>query len=82
MSISAFATLFTLIYSIWLFNRLIFGTVKFNYIKYFTDLQLWEFEILLYFTLLIVIAGLKPNYILEITSMSSINLLKFISLSI
>lgn len=82
MIVSAFATLFTLIYSIWLFNRIIFGTIKLNYIKYFTDLHIWEFEILFYFSILILLTGLKPNYILEITCMSSINLLNLIYLNI
>jgi len=82
MVVSALATLFTLIYSIWLFNRIIFGTIKLNYIKYFTDLHIWEFEILFYFSALILLTGLKPNYILEITCMSSINLLSLIHLNI
>ena len=67
MFISGLCGLLTTSYSIWLFNKLIFGTLKFNYIKYYSDLKFWELEIIFYFFILIIILGFKPNYILNIT---------------
>ena len=78
MVIAAFSSILTITYSMWLFNRIIFGGVRLNFIKYYTDLFLWEFEILAYFAFCIIIIGIKPNLILNISYMSSMNLLQFI----
>lgn len=75
---AALASILTIIYSIWLFNRIIFGTVRLNFIKHYTDLKLWEIEILSYLTLCVIIVGLQPNYILDISYMTSMHLLQFL----
>ena len=78
--IAAFSGVLTVAYSFWLFNRLIFGTTKLNYITYYTDLLLWECDILIYFSILILALGLKPNYILNISYLTSMHVLQFFSI--
>lgn len=80
MFISALSGILTIAYTFWLLNRLIFGTVKLNYMKYYTDLVLWELDIVFYFSILIIILGLRPSYILDISYMSSLHLLQFFTI--
>jgi len=52
-------------YSIWLFNRVAFGTLKLQYVKVYSDLNWREFCILLPLTFFTLLFGLKPDIILE-----------------
>ena len=51
--------------------------MRLNYIKYFTDVQLWEFEILFYTTVSAIVIGLQPNYVLDISNFSCLHLIQF-----
>jgi len=62
--LTAFSLLFTTLYSIWLINRVIFGSLT-MYITKFNDLFLREFSILTLFTFLIFYFGLYPHVILN-----------------
>jgi len=51
---------FSLVYSLWLFNRIIFGNVKLNYIKNSIDLYRYEVYLLLPLFFLTTILGIYP----------------------
>lgn len=63
-------------YSIWLFNRTIFGVLKIQYFSLFQDLSRREFWILLPLTLLIFGMGLCPNIFLDEFHVSALNILE------
>lgn len=48
-------------YSLWLYNRLIFGNLKNLYTKNFKDLNLREFILLLFLLLPIIVMGIAPS---------------------
>ena len=79
MFLATLSSILTVTYSIWLFNRVVFGTMRLNYVKYFTDLHFWEFEILGYLTLSAVFLGVQPNYVLDISYFSCLHLMQFFS---
>lgn len=62
--LTAFSLLFTTLYSIWLINRVLFGSLTI-YIKKWNDLFIREFAILILFTFLIIYFGLAPAFIFE-----------------
>jgi len=62
--ITAFSLLFTTLYSIWLINRILFGSLT-VYINQWNDLFIREFAILTLFTFLIIYFGLFPSIIIE-----------------
>jgi proton-translocating NADH-quinone oxidoreductase chain M len=53
------------VYSIWLYNRVIFGTLKTTYIAEFTDLTRREAVILLSLLIPMVVLGLSANFVLD-----------------
>ena len=53
------------VYVIWLYNRLFFGILSSERIKYYSDLNKREFWILLPLAVLVLIFGFKPNTILN-----------------
>ena len=55
----------TLIYSLFLYNRLFFGPFKLGRIAYFCDLSRLEFYLAAILCLLILWGGLAPNFILS-----------------
>jgi NADH:ubiquinone oxidoreductase subunit 4 (subunit M) len=65
------------IYSIWLYNRLIFGTLKIKYISNFLDLNTIEFMILLILTCAVILWGVNSTIL---TSLTALNI-KYILLS-
>ena len=73
----AFSSILTVGYSILLFNKVIFSSIKLNYIKFYIDLQSWELDILFYLTFLTIFFGIKPIYILQLSHSTSLNLLEF-----
>ena len=60
----------SIIYSIWLFNRICFGFSIYNYNNLFLDLQLEEFVYLFCLFILIILIGIFPNYICKLCSNS------------
>ena len=52
-------------YAMWLYNRVVFWKLNFNFFTKFSDLNLREFYILFYLTLMIIITGFYPNPILD-----------------
>ena len=63
-------------YSIWLLNRISFGSLKLIYLKTFQDLSRREFFILSPLVLLVLWMGLMPNYFLNEVHFSVTNLLE------
>ena len=57
-------------YSIWLLNRLIFGTLKIKYTNIFLDLSRRELYAILPLVFLTIIIGLFPNFFLSKISFS------------
>lgn len=64
--IAAFCIILTAVYSIWLYNRIIFNSIKISFIYKFCDLSKKEFYIMLSFCFLSIILGIKPNIILNV----------------
>ena len=61
-------------YSLWLYNRMIFGNLKVSYTVKFKDLSLREFAILLPLLILVLVAGIYPSYFLDFIHLSVLNL--------
>jgi len=81
LTIAIFAAtgmLFSSIYSIWLFNRLVFGNVKLTFIDNYQDLTQREFILLLPLVFFTLLLGLIPDIILEISYCSIKGLITFI----
>ncbi len=60
-------------YSLWLYNRIMFGNLKINYTLKFNDLNFKEFLILLPLLFFIFVGGLNPNFFLHYIHLSSTN---------
>lgn len=61
--ISLLGMVLSLFYSLFLYNRLFFGSVKNVFIRFYTDLTRLEFYILSIFFMLILVFGVFPNII-------------------
>ena len=61
-------------YSLWLYNRLIFGNLKISYTTKFKDLNLREFFILVPLLLLVFLMGIYPSFFLDTIHFSVYNL--------
>ena len=72
---SFFGLILTLIYSLFLYNRIFFGKINFLFFKFYSDIIRLEFILLLFFVLNIIIFGFFPNWIIKLVL---INLLKFL----
>jgi NADH:ubiquinone oxidoreductase subunit 4 (subunit M) len=55
----------TLIYSLFLFNRLVFGNLKIEFIRFFSDFTRREFYIVFILFLFIIYFGLFPNLLFD-----------------
>ena len=64
------------VYSVWLFNRVAFGTLKITYIEKFTDLTVREFLVLTTLLIAMLILGLNANFLLDFVHVFAENLLK------
>jgi NADH-quinone oxidoreductase subunit M len=71
--LSTVSMVLTLIYSLFLYNRLFFGPFSLTFIRYYTDCTRLEFLILIELLLVILIFGFFPQLIFELTQ---INLIK------
>jgi len=61
-------------YSLWLYNRIIFGNLKINNTLLFKDLNFKEFSILFPLVLLTLLMGIYPKFFLDYIHFSSTNL--------
>lgn len=74
---SAASTFFGLVYSLLLFNRIVFGNLKYLAIQKFVDLDRREFAMLFILALVNLFLGLVPNYLLVVISGSMYSLVNF-----
>ena len=63
------------VYSLWLYNRLVFGNLKISYTKVFKDLNFREFIILCILSQFIFFLGIYPSYVLKGLEASVLNLI-------
>jgi len=54
------------IYSMWLYNKIMFGLPKYNIMLYLKDINLLEFFILIPITIMITFIGFYPNWIIDL----------------
>ena len=77
MIISASGMLFSTIYSMWMFNRVLFGTLKLVYIENYVDLLRREYYIILILIAATLFLGISPSLLLELTYISVKNWVSF-----
>jgi NADH:ubiquinone oxidoreductase subunit 4 (subunit M) len=53
-------------YSLWMYNRVSFGTLKLRYTKFYIDINRREFYMLLPLFVINIIIGIYPNFILDL----------------
>lgn len=70
MIIAASGMLFSTIYSMWLFNRVLFGTLKLNYISQYVDLLRRDYYLLIPLLISTLVLGLYPALFLDLTYFS------------
>lgn len=61
-------------YSLWLYNRIIFGNLKVDYTLKFSDINFNEFATLFPLFILILVMGLYPSSFSNVINLSTINL--------
>jgi len=61
MILSCFAMILSLIYSLFLYNKIIFGNINYIFIKFYTDVTRLEFMYLFLLAFIIVLIGIFPN---------------------
>lgn len=61
-------------YSLWLYNRIIYGTLKINNTLLFRDLSFKEFSILLPLLIFVLFCGIYPKIIIDYIHISTTNL--------
>ena len=72
--ISALGVILCGAYSLWLYNRIIFGNLKTEYTLTFMDIKLKEFVILIPLFILILFMGIYPSFFSYFLHVMSINL--------
>jgi NADH-quinone oxidoreductase subunit M len=70
-AISALGVIICGAYSLWLYNRIIFGNLKIDYTLQFRDIDFREFSVLLPLFLLIFFMGIYPSYFSNFIHLSS-----------
>nr|YP_009515542.1 NADH dehydrogenase subunit 4 [Kumanoa ambigua]AVK39498.1 NADH dehydrogenase subunit 4 [Kumanoa ambigua] len=73
---SGLGTILSAAYSIWLFNRTMFGSLKLNYFTVFQDISRREFLILISIIVPILWVGVSPEIILSELHTSTFNLIE------
>jgi proton-translocating NADH-quinone oxidoreductase chain M len=61
-------------YSLWLYNRIIFGNLKIAYLTRFNDLNLREISILIPLLILVIFMGIYPSFFSNFIHLSTCNL--------
>lgn len=62
---SAFGVILSGSYSLWLYNRIVFGNIKVNYTKLFIDINLREGLIMISLLIFLLVLGISPNIFLR-----------------
>ena len=73
--LSLFGLIFSGAYSLWIYNRVVFGNVK---VKKINDTNFIEFYIFIIFSLLCIFFGIYPNSILDSIFYSSLVTLEYL----
>ena len=60
-------------YSLWLYNRIVFGSLKVNYTKKFKDIDFREFTVLLPLGLFVFVGGVYPYFFLNFIHLSNVS---------
>lgn len=63
--LTTFSLVLSLMYSLFLYNRIFFGLVKNYFIKYYSDITRLEFVFLIIFLIIIIIYGIFPMLIFD-----------------
>jgi NADH:ubiquinone oxidoreductase subunit 4 (subunit M) len=63
--LSAFGVILSGAYSLWLYNRVVFGNIKVSYTQLFTDITLREFVIMFILFFFLLLLGISPNIFLR-----------------
>ena len=63
--LSTFSLILTLLYSLFLYNRIFFGNIKIFFVKYYSDITRLEFFFLFIFLFLILYFGLFPYIVFD-----------------
>jgi proton-translocating NADH-quinone oxidoreductase chain M len=63
--LSTFSLVLSLMYSLFLYNRIFFGFVKSFFIKFYSDITRLEFVFLIIFLIVIIIGGILPMIIFD-----------------
>ena len=71
--VSAISVVLSGAYSLWLYNRIMFGNLKINYTIKYKDLTKREFLILIPLAILVLFIGIYPNYLLKFITLSTIS---------
>lgn len=66
---SATSIVLSAVYSVWLYNRTVFGTLKTTYINRFTDITRREAAVLVTLFIPMIMLGLSANFVLEFIHM-------------
>ena len=69
--ISATSVVLSGAYSLWLYNRIIFGNLKISYTVKYKDLVKREFIVLLPLFVLVLFIGIYPNYLFKFITLST-----------
>jgi NADH:ubiquinone oxidoreductase subunit 4 (subunit M) len=72
--LTTFSLILSLMYSLFLYNRVFFGTIKIFFIRFFNDLTRLEFIFLSIFVFIVLFFGLFPMFIFENVYMYSFKL--------
>lgn len=62
---SILSLILTLVYSLFFYNKIIFGKININFFRFFSELTRLEFVIFLTFILSLIIFGIFPNLLLK-----------------
>jgi NADH:ubiquinone oxidoreductase subunit 4 (subunit M) len=60
-----FSLIITLVYSLFLYNKIIFGTININFFRFFSEITRLEFYIFIIFIFFLIIFGIFPNFIFK-----------------
>lgn len=66
--IGSFGMVFSAAYSLWLYNRLLTGSIKSIFIKFYSDLSFKEFVIMFILLFFVILTGIYPSLFLDIMS--------------
>lgn len=66
--LGSFGMVFSAAYSLWLYNRLLTGSLKSLFIKFYSDLTLKEFVIMFTLLFFVLFTGIYPSLFLDIMS--------------